>query len=278
MSKIFLSFIILFSIQSFGNSLNCASYEDAKFRDYDNNSYLFEVGKGQRNDEQLRKAVTTFNQLKNANEYTIEELDALGEGVYFSQYQDKFGNLYDGVNVGFGGGNSADYFFHKGTLEFAPIFLEDGDCYNQGENASFPMDIYIEEDQIEYKVMTCQLEGQSPLKKIEYRYQTYKGKLINPMALVTGTIVLNDETRKISTSSEYIQVMFWDYSETETLSIKGAIGSTEILGIEIRNKGDNYWTGNVVKYEVKASCSKLPDFKVEYTNNVKNELDINELL
>jgi hypothetical protein len=83
--------------------------------------------------EQLRFAVKTFHGETYSDAMTIEDANALGEGVVFSTVRVLDGKRYQGVNVGFGGGNSALYLFAFDTLELAPVVIIDGvDCVALG--------------------------------------------------------------------------------------------------------------------------------------------------
>ncbi|GEM_PF-4502975 len=62
-------------------------------------------------------------------EMTDAEVDELGEGVYFHAYKTPSKKLYYGINVGFGGGNSATYYFSPKELKMEKVMVVDGaDC------------------------------------------------------------------------------------------------------------------------------------------------------
>jgi len=83
--------------------------------------------------KQLRLAVKQFYGAEYQDSMTVEQADELAEGVSFSNFRDREGKVYQGVNVGFGGGNSAQYFFAYDTLELQPVVVIDGsDCVALG--------------------------------------------------------------------------------------------------------------------------------------------------
>lgn len=84
--------------------------------------------------KQLRLAVKTFHKDAYRDDMTIEQANELGEEVGFSTIKALDGKTYQGVNVGFGGGNSALYLFKRDTLELAPVVVIDGvECVELGK-------------------------------------------------------------------------------------------------------------------------------------------------
>lgn len=59
-------------------------------------------------------------------EMNDKEVDELGEGTYTLAYQTPSKKLYLAVNVGFGGGNSALYFFTINKLKMEKVMIIDG--------------------------------------------------------------------------------------------------------------------------------------------------------
>ncbi len=88
----------------------------------------------------LRKSVAAFYPLDYSKKLTDEEVDDLGEGVSVYVVKGKDGKEYQAVNVGFGGGNSAVYLYERGTLNLVPVAFEDGDCSEQGDLETFPIE------------------------------------------------------------------------------------------------------------------------------------------
>ena len=100
--------------------------------------YSTPVSKELEND-QIRKAVKNYygycgpkadyDDYCYRDDMSDQEVDDLGEGVYASTRAGKDGTLYTVVNVGFGGGNSSNYFFKFGTMKMYKIMVIDGsDC------------------------------------------------------------------------------------------------------------------------------------------------------
>lgn len=88
--------------------------------------------------EQVRTAVSSWYFTDRTERMTIEELNTLAEGLQLSTRTGPNGEVFQVVNLGFGGGNSATYFFKNETKTLAPFIIVDGlDCYDRGETAEF---------------------------------------------------------------------------------------------------------------------------------------------
>lgn len=57
---------------------------------------------------------------------SFKDVVELGEGAFFIAYGTPSGQLYYAVNVGFGGGNSAVYYFKPGNLKMEKVMVVDG--------------------------------------------------------------------------------------------------------------------------------------------------------
>lgn len=57
---------------------------------------------------------------------TVKQVYELGEDAYFLAYKTPTNKLYLAVNVGFGGGNSATYFFDYKTHRMEKVMMIDG--------------------------------------------------------------------------------------------------------------------------------------------------------
>ena len=91
--------------------------------------------------EQVRTAVGSWYFTDRQERMTIEELNTLAEGLQLSTATAPNGEVFQVVNLGFGGGNSATYFFKNETTKLAPIMVVDGiECFDPGETVEFLSD------------------------------------------------------------------------------------------------------------------------------------------
>ncbi len=107
----------------------CAPFGDLGYKDFfQESSYSTNNGESFKN-EQLIAAVKRWYGAKTIG-LSVQELDALGEGVIFStmlaEENGQLAQRYQAVNVGFGGGNSVTYFFDFDTLDIASFQFIDG--------------------------------------------------------------------------------------------------------------------------------------------------------
>lgn len=168
----------------------------------------------------LRKSVAAFYYQEDLTGKTDSELDALAEGVGFTLVKGRNGAEYNAVNVGFGGGNSATYYYEKGTLNFLPFFSYDGDCTEQGRVQEFPIEKTITDP--ETRSMTCAFGEGSAFQTATVEYLVSdKGEFYG----ATGTLTLSGENQivkgvKITDGRDLVQNIRLDANNVKGPSLR----------------------------------------------------------
>lgn len=183
----------------------------------------------------VRKSVAAFHFQAYAPSMSLKEVDELGEGVSVDQVRGKNGERYVSVNVGFGGGNSATYYYLPGTLTFVPVMSYDGDCVEQGSAEEFPVEKNPAVETIGH--LDCSLSEGAAFGKISVRVPLgHDGLLFSSSA--TATVA---EPRTIV---EGLQIET-PRSQTVNISYYGKASSVGFT-IEARaKKGSTDWNVNV---------------------------------
>lgn len=140
-----IALILSFSATAFAAPLTCSEIE--KFEDADGSLNYFKEVKYEtaeikaQDGARMRRAVkdyygecgvdAEYEELDYCYRWTmtLKEVDELGENVGIETVAGKDGTLYRQVNVGFGGGNSANYYFEIPTVSVEdplPFMIKDG--------------------------------------------------------------------------------------------------------------------------------------------------------
>lgn len=139
MKSILVTLSLLAPALSLAAPLTCAQIERSV--DQDENINYFREGRfknpsAEVMEVQIRAAVRNFygdcgSRVSISRDYcyrsvmTLAQVDELGEGVTYQTVQGKNGQVFNQVNVGFGGGNGASYYFERGTGIMQPFMITD---------------------------------------------------------------------------------------------------------------------------------------------------------
>lgn len=127
---------LMISFSAFA-SLSCQEIEKAQDEDGNINYFQevdFRISKSSQN-KLVKAAVADFygkcgvtwnKDFCYRENMSVKEIYELGEDAYFISYKTPQNKLYLAVNVGFGGGNSATYFFDSQTFQMENIMIIDG--------------------------------------------------------------------------------------------------------------------------------------------------------
>ena len=236
-------------------------------------------------DSQIRKATAAFYRSAYKKEMSLQEVVELGEGSYQNSDSlvDKAGNHYDVVNVGFGGGNSANYYFFKDTTRFASVYENDGSCTPAGQNEEFPIDREVEYGKAE---LNCKItRANSPVRSVRATLRTMtKNKITfiadneadtkielaprlrlrgeNEISVgVTSYKKKNKKSRHLSiaisvnaSSKEGKQTTVYD------LGLRFVNGETSTLtGRIYPDKTGGYWSKSAKEIKIPATCTLSPE-------------------
>lgn len=150
------------------HALSCKEVDDKEgYHEFFQETQADSPKVGTKYHEQLvRKSVAAFYPESYSKEMTLEEVDQLGEEVSTFVVKGKDGVEYQAVNVGFGGGNSAVYLYEQKTLNFMPVYFQDGDCDEQGNSNNFPIEKEVTDSQLATVKCTTE-DAKSPITSIK---------------------------------------------------------------------------------------------------------------
>ncbi len=144
----------------------------------------------------IRKSAAMFLGI-DTSKIPMKRLEKLAEDPATEVVEDPLGRTYALAQIGFGGGNSINYYYKFGNLELLPVALYDGDCIEQGSDESFP----IEVDRVDFNgtaLMTCTVaDPESPVSDYTVRVSTEDGNYTGSKADVTAT--LNSDFENLTT-------------------------------------------------------------------------------
>lgn len=202
----------------------------------------------------------------------------MGEDVGISLVETPDGEKFRAVNVGFGGGNSATYFYFDHTLKLANVFMYDGDCNVQGQTPEFPLEVAVsKEDRVKH-VLTCEVKGKAPVKTMSVEFeldgnsvftnrgkvsvlstQRYDGLEFAPKNQEDdlGFQVGKDKTGVSGHVSLETKRGNEKWTAEVSLRLRSDKGS-KVSGKVYQNKTGGYWAEDATEYEAEVSCTKLP--------------------
>jgi len=274
---------------TYAGALTCAQFdsvsreEDASyFTDIDGNVL------DQYKERLIRKSVAAFHHRNYKPEMTLSEVDNdVGEGVAVNRVRTPEGREYVAVNVGFGGGNGATYYYEPDTLTFAGIMVVDGsDCMEQGGDTTFPIEDTVPVESTGR--LTCTFGEGTPFEKVSVEIPLGADGL---MFWDEGKVTFSDpkpmlrrlEIEPMAASVEEISAFkrkTGDYSVGFHVDVKGKKGPTAWqinLSARLRNNGGElfgkafpvirggHWSKQAREFAVDGICEgDLGIKKVEY--------------
>ena len=274
------------STVAWGSSLNCARHAAIVSQLGEDTSFFIEqtyTGTDALRDAQIRKAVGAFYYGVSTAGMTMAQLDDLGEGVYVDTMLGADGVVYDVANVGFGGGNSAQYLFATGTTNLARVMLQDGDCVDVGSAPEFPHQRRLQNTL--WKTQTCTLaSGEGPWARIQISYETFNGMAVSNRVAVrtewnqgyrnytTDMRPTRKTTRTLNMSGSWVSVGLGEFAAglNHSGSLRLALnpdGSVQSAESVVRVYGERYWDDAAFDLNSTWTCNAAPFTAVHYFLN-----------
>lgn len=234
----------------------------------------------------LRKAVAAYYRLQYEPSMSLEKVKELGEDAYTQLAEDPKGNLYLEANVGYGGGNSASYFYDFGSLEFAAHINDGTDCVTKGSTTEFPVDLSKSLFPVRTEKIVCTKKtGSFPIQTVALDIAVHNDQIYDDLATfaVTGdktfpgftvsskpqlTSISARSTKKeglhIGASSEEISSTGnpkWQLSYSFVINEKGPRSGIKASGTLFPLVRGGRWSADAKKLSAEFSCQNIPVIK-----------------
>ncbi len=226
----------------------------------------------------LRKSVAAFYAQEYSKDMTDEEVNDLGEGVSVYVVKGKDDKEYQAVNVGFGGGNSAVYLYERNTLDLVPVAFEDGDCSEQGDLATFPIEREVKNPKI--ATTTCVTDDvKSPVTEITVSIPLAEGDVAySTESKITYTLregfveklpaeTVTEKEQDTSFYTNNAKMWKWTVGSVYNHKLtnpewdlgfhvsKTGKSTAQISGRATLNTAGGYWDDRAFDFEAKMTCS-----------------------
>ncbi len=166
--------------------LTCKDVEDAAREEYFTTTTKKVIDPAYQ-ESLIRKSAAIFLGI-DTSKISMKKLEKLAEDPATDVVEDPLGRTYAMAQIGFGGGNSINYYYKFGNLELLPVALYDGDCIEQGSDESFPFEV----DRVDFDgtaLMTCTVaDPESPVSDYTIRINTEAGNYTGDKSSVTATL------------------------------------------------------------------------------------------
>lgn len=197
----------------------------------------------------IRKAAAIFLAI-DTSKIPLKRLEKLAEEPATEVVQDPAGNFYAMAQIGFGGGNSINYYFEFGTLNQLPIALYDGDCVEKGATEA----LRVEDHPVFNGVarMECKIDDpNSPVNEYVIQLNVEDGNYTGDKAEVTA--VTKKFGRGLSVAFNFNDHRKGARAIELSLTAREKLDAS-VFGKVFTNKVGGYWADDAYDFKFPETC------------------------